>query len=740
MHTTWHLAIDFGTSNTAAAHTPPNTTRVEALALTHRSNIMPSAVFIDGEDSSSLLTGDTALSRGRRDPSRLLLSPKRYIDHDNVQLAGQDIPLAKVVGSVVGAALRAGKAQHASQDPASVTLTHPESWSAHSIDQLKSGAVAAGIDPQIIRTISEPRAAAIHYASQQQVSAGKHVAVFDFGGGTLDVAVLKAADDGNFHVVAAKGDNSLGGRTIDNLLYRWVLDQIDHNDPDRADELRSAPMSVTHALEANIREAKEMLSDTSSATISVSTPTGETDLLITREDFNNIIEQSINRGVELTQATLSQAGVDTNDTPIYMTGGSSRIPYVQNQLGEVGTVMTLDDPKTVVSRGALVATMRGFTGASPVAGVAGGGQTQGPATGSQQAVQGQQTPGSHQAPGAQQGYGNAGGYGAAGAAAAGAAGAGMAGAAAYGASHAGGGNQYGQFGQHNQNAHNNRGQNASGPRGNGNQTAAFASPAAGNNYNSYNASANNSANGGKKSKGPLIAAGVLAGALIIGGGAYAMSQGGDDNNQNNQASNATGGSNGDGGNGTSGSSGDNGLPPFSEESKLPDRAERPSSPDSPYESFTQKYPDAKDYMPTHFYNRVDFCNKEQEDIFSTGSAWKNAPNKFYQCLMDRDLFGEHSESLAYSGFKYVLDGAEGQANYDFVKKNPTVNVDVIQEAGNGWPEILHVSEPDEYSRGTMVIWYPNTQLIITSDLDYDAPDEAAQVKEIAQFLGLSPKS
>ena len=88
-----------------------------------------------------------------------------------------------------------------------------------------------------------------------------------------------------------------------------------------------------HSLDQSIREAKEMLSDTSSATITVSTPWGEHDFLITRDEFNTLIDKVVGRAVELTQAALSQAGVDKS-TPIYMTGGSSRIPYVQNRLGE----------------------------------------------------------------------------------------------------------------------------------------------------------------------------------------------------------------------------------------------------------------------------------------------------------------------------------------------------------------------------------------------------------------------
>ena len=354
----WHIAVDFGTSNSAAAHTAPLTGAVETLPLSHRSNLIPSAVFVQAD--GAIHCGDSAISLGRRDPSRLVPAPKRYIGHDQVQVAGHDVPLNALIGAVLYGVLERGRAQHSGENPTTVTLTHPESWSVHNVDMLLSAAATVGLSKDTIRTISEPRAAAIHYAAQQHIPAGSHVAVFDFGGGTLDIAVLRAEQNGDFSVVAAKGDNTLGGRTIDNVLYRWVLDQVEHNDPDTADELKSAEVSVMHSLDQSIREAKEMLSDTSSATITVSTPRGEHDFLITRDEFNTLIDKVVGRAVELTQAALSQAGVDKS-TPIYMTGGSSRIPYVQNRLGEVGTVMTLDDPKTVVARGALAATMMGFT-------------------------------------------------------------------------------------------------------------------------------------------------------------------------------------------------------------------------------------------------------------------------------------------------------------------------------------------------------------------------------------------
>ena len=358
MNNPWHLAIDFGTSNSAAAHTAPLTAAVETLPLSHRSNLVPSAVYVN--DDGSVLYGEAALSQGRRNPSRMVVSPKRYIGHELVQLAGKDVPLKDLMAALFRGVLEKGCAQHAGQTPASITITHPESWSVHNVDTLLGAATSIGVPKDVLRTITEPRAAAMHYAAKQKIPPGSHVAVFDFGGGTLDIAVLRAEPTGDFRVIAAKGDNSLGGRTIDNLLYRWVIDQVEKDDPDLADELHSSQVSIMHSLDESIREAKEMLSDTSSATITVSTPHGEQDFLITRDEFNEVISGVVDRAVELTQSALQQAGVDRR-TPIYMTGGSSRIPYVQNRLGEVAVVMTLDDPKTVVARGALEATILGFT-------------------------------------------------------------------------------------------------------------------------------------------------------------------------------------------------------------------------------------------------------------------------------------------------------------------------------------------------------------------------------------------
>lgn len=694
MTNAWHLAIDFGTSNTAAAHQSPMGRDITALALTHRSNIMPSAVFLDSSTGAhaandgepKLLNGDSALARGRRDPSRLLLSPKRYIDHDEIQLAARDLPLTKVVGSVLGAVLRSGKAQHANQDPATVTLTHPEAWSAHSVDQLKRSAVAAGIPEQNLRVLSEPRAAAIHYASQQSVSPGSHVAVFDFGGGTLDIAVLQAKQDGNFEVVAAKGDNSLGGRTIDNLMYRWVLDQLEHDDPDLADYVRSSPITTVHALESSIREAKEILSDTSSATISVSTPHGETDLLITRDEFNGIIEQSIMRCVELTRAALTQAGVDSTKTPIYMTGGSSRIPFVQDRLGEVGTVMTLDDPKTVVSRGALAATLRGFTGGAPVQGMRPGGSaghtsTSNAGAGAAAAAARPGQPDPATSSGMSRPYQNP----------------------------TQSPTQSPNSGSHQGTS--NATQSFSRPP----QTAAFA-PSSVNSYGSSNfAGSHTSASAvkSKKSNTPVVVTACLAIlAVVVAVGFVVFSSGGNDGN---------------------GSGDDGGNPPFTEAS--------PYTPTStPYESDSYKplsslLPDVKDYMPTGFYNRLTSCDTKAKKPFSLSDAFESMDTEMYSCLPESSSVKDHSSESMYTGFKYIQTGDDGQKVYDHAQSS-TLKGKTLQQAGNGWPEIIYYSG-GKYSIPDALAWYPEKKAAIVIHGQLDQTED--QTKEMLKFFNLMPQ-
>ncbi|MDG3016092.1 Hsp70 family protein [Speluncibacter jeojiensis] len=356
----WALAIDFGTSNTAAAQIAANSGAVTAVALSHTSNLMSSSVFVESPDS--IVVGDVALNRAETNPAAYLAAPKRTISHGMTYVAGYDIPSSMPVAAVLQSVISRAVAQHDGQMPDWVVLTHPEAWSSREIQVLIDGAHRAGVSPGRIMTVSEPRAAAAWYARSASIPTGARIAVFDFGGGTLDVAVLTASADGTFSVLAARGDNGLGGKNLDAFIRRWIDEQLEDRNPDMLAALRtSATPESIRALDESIRRAKELLSEAPSASITVTAPGGLREVFqLTRDELDDIIGPEIDKGVALTLEALQQAGVPAGGLQaLYLTGGSSRIPLVHQRLAALGKIATLDDPKTVVARGALVALQAG---------------------------------------------------------------------------------------------------------------------------------------------------------------------------------------------------------------------------------------------------------------------------------------------------------------------------------------------------------------------------------------------
>ncbi|MEE2061549.1 Hsp70 family protein [Rhodococcus artemisiae] len=352
----WALSIDFGTSNTATAHTSAISGRIETLPLTHQSNLLPSGVY--AESPERILTGSAALAAADRDPTRYVPSPKRLVGHVPAALLGGDeYALGTLIAPVLAAAYERALAAHNGDAPALVVLTHPEAWSPQQIATLTAAATRAGADPAAVVTVPEPRAAAHHYSRATPAEPGTTIAVFDFGGGTLDVAVLTATGAGRFEVSAARGDNTLGGKDFDARLRRWIEEQLGADEPTVAGALRTAPLHLQRSIDEQIRAAKELLSESPSATVTLDTGTSRHTVSITRGEFDELIGPDLDRAVALARATLADAGITGPDdlAALYLTGGSARIPLVHTRLGELGPVATLDDPKTVVAQGALLA-------------------------------------------------------------------------------------------------------------------------------------------------------------------------------------------------------------------------------------------------------------------------------------------------------------------------------------------------------------------------------------------------
>jgi Fe-S protein assembly chaperone HscA len=186
----------------------------------------------------------------------------------------------------------------------------------------------AGLD--VLRLVNEPTAAALAYGLDRQKEG--IVAVYDLGGGTFDISILKL-HEGIFEVIATNGDTHLGGDDIDNLLIAIALDDIQG---ELNLDLRTNPEAV-QAIRKAVIEAKIALSTAESARISVDLPDGRPYRReITREQFEQIIQPVIDRTI----GPCKQALKDANVTPeqideVVLVGGSTRIPMVRRLTDEI---------------------------------------------------------------------------------------------------------------------------------------------------------------------------------------------------------------------------------------------------------------------------------------------------------------------------------------------------------------------------------------------------------------------
>jgi Fe-S protein assembly chaperone HscA len=352
------VGIDLGTTNSLVAIVDNGIPRVITDA--DGNKLVPSVIYFD-EDGNTLV-GNRAKIKVAEDPRHRIFSIKRFMGK-GLEDVRADLPLLpfdvsqdsehiikiKIFGreytppelsAFILRELKRNAEADLGEEITNAVITVPAYFNDAQRQATKDAGRIAGLD--VLRIVNEPTAASLAYGLDQNKQGV--IAVYDFGGGTFDISILKL-NEGIFEVLSTSGDTHLGGDDIDEQLIRLILEDLPQK--------RSA--QTIQAIRNAVNKAKEDLSSSDEADLYLAE--FKYHRSISRAEFNALIEPIVERTLVPCRRALQDAGLKPSDVnEVVMVGGSTRIPLVRERVQELfGRVPHTElNPDEVVALGAAV--------------------------------------------------------------------------------------------------------------------------------------------------------------------------------------------------------------------------------------------------------------------------------------------------------------------------------------------------------------------------------------------------
>ncbi len=355
------VGIDLGTTNSLVASVRSGV--AQTLPDLQGHHLLPSVVRY--REGGEVVVGEAARDAASDDPANTIVSVKRlmgrglsdvqgaglpyqFIESDSavprMRTAGGDVSAVEVSAEILKVLKQRAEASLGGELEGAV-ITVPAYFDDAQRQATKDAARLAGLN--VLRLLNEPTAAAVAYGLDRG-SEGVHV-VYDLGGGTFDVSILRFSR-GVFEVLATAGDSTLGGDDMDTAIVQWLLERlgiegdIDHHFKRRLTRLA--------------RDAKEQLTEVDQVVLEGELPEGgEWEVLLERSQFDALIEPLLRRTIAPCRRALRDAGICPDEIiDIVMVGGSTRVPRVRAAVAEFFEAEPLVDidPDKVVAIGAAI--------------------------------------------------------------------------------------------------------------------------------------------------------------------------------------------------------------------------------------------------------------------------------------------------------------------------------------------------------------------------------------------------
>jgi len=340
------VGIDLGTTNSLVAYLDPQTNQPKCIPGPYGSTLCPSVVSLDAD--GTIVVGEAARRRLLTQPERTIYSVKRLMGRgpadiqDELKLfpfridpSSKNVIRVKLGGKLftppeisafILRELKNWAEAHFDETVDRAVITVPAYFNDAQRQATKDAGKIAGLE--VLRLVNEPTAAALAYGLHEK-QRGK-VAVYDLGGGTFDISVLKliSTTEGNiFQVLSTNGDTHLGGDDIDNLLQAFVHELILQHD-----EIDFSPHGeIAQELRKALIEVKHQLSESEAATLRFTLPNGT---VFIHEFTRGALDALIRPVVDRTMGPVKQALADAQLKPadmeeVVLVGGTTRTPLIR---------------------------------------------------------------------------------------------------------------------------------------------------------------------------------------------------------------------------------------------------------------------------------------------------------------------------------------------------------------------------------------------------------------------------
>jgi molecular chaperone HscA len=360
------VGIDLGTTNSLVAIIHPDTKQPVALREHDSNSLVPSVIHFD--ENGSAIVGETAKQFLESDPANTIFSAKRLmgksfndikenasfftykvIDDDTESLVkvqvGNKFYSPIDLSSYILKELKQ-RAEHILKTPVTkAVITVPAYFNDAQRQATRDAGKLAGLD--VLRIVNEPTAASLAYGLGLEKEGEKTIAVYDLGGGTFDISILKITN-GIFEVLSTNGDTYLGGDDMDRSIMKHWMQRSGITE-----EELSGNKQLSQSLRLKAEAAKKCLSDNDH----FSEELNGDKLEIRLTEFESLIHPLIERTINNCKNALKDAGLNTSDIEdVVMVGGSTRVPAVKKAVSQFFGRPVHDEvnPDEVVALGAAI--------------------------------------------------------------------------------------------------------------------------------------------------------------------------------------------------------------------------------------------------------------------------------------------------------------------------------------------------------------------------------------------------